>query len=156
MEFYTSYFYQVRFFSPGEIAFSTAVWDPKWFHEGKGQNHSFLDKRGVVNGLRAEILAPGPTCNSLCRGLENCSIKDSFQCEFLKKYKLQLSSIDFSDFNYSLNLYLTRIEKFYNLLKTKSVIFLFHETPKNPCSERWVIQEWFKENGVKIKEWEHS
>ena len=31
--------------------------------------------------------------------------------------------------------------------------FLVYETPDNPCSERWPIQQWFKEHRYNIKEW---
>jgi len=30
---------------------------------------------------------------------------------------------------------------------------LVYETPQNPCSERVVIQQWFKDHGMEIKEW---
>ena len=36
------------------IPLSTAMWDPKWYHEGQKQNHWFIDKHNVINGLRAE------------------------------------------------------------------------------------------------------
>lgn len=32
MKFYTSYFYKLRFFTPNMLPFSTAKWDPKWYH----------------------------------------------------------------------------------------------------------------------------
>ena len=72
MAIYISYFYNVRFLKPDQVPVSTAVWDPKWFHDFKGQSHKFFDKRGVLNGLRAESLHPDHTCDSLCRGLEAC------------------------------------------------------------------------------------
>ena len=31
--------------------------------------------------------------------------------------------------------------------------FIVFETPANPCSERWPIQQWLKENNVEIEEW---
>ena len=33
------------------------------------------------------------------------------------------------------------------------IVFLFHEAPDNPCSERWVVQQWFRANGYEISEW---
>ncbi len=32
------------------------------------------------------------------------------------------------------------------------VVLIFHEKYDNPCSERWAVQQWFKENGMEIKE----
>jgi hypothetical protein len=31
-------------------------------------------------------------------------------------------------------------------------ILLVHEAYDNPCSERWIIQQYFKEHGYNIKE----
>ena len=50
---YTSYFYQIRNMRPGDLAFSTALGDPKWFHDfTNDKQYKFIDKRGVLNGLR--------------------------------------------------------------------------------------------------------
>lgn len=57
MKFYISYFYAVRFMKPNTVALSTAMWDPKWFYD-KYQGDVYLDKRGVLNGLRAEPFVP--------------------------------------------------------------------------------------------------
>ncbi len=82
LEIATSYFYQIRFFKPSMIPVSTAVFDPKWYHNFKGQDHVFIDKRGVVNGLRIKSLMPDYTCNNLCRGFETCPTKDPGTCDF--------------------------------------------------------------------------
>ena len=44
MKFALGYFYQVRFFTPNMIPVSTAVSDPKWYHQNKGPQFTFLDK----------------------------------------------------------------------------------------------------------------
>ena len=67
MKFYTSYFYQVRFFTPNMIPISTAKWDPKWFHDFQDNKYVFLDKRGVCNGLRADPFVLG---EEYCKNLE--------------------------------------------------------------------------------------
>ena len=64
MKIMTSYFYQIRFMKQNYIPLSTAIWDPKWFHQNKGQDFQFKDKNGVWNGLRAEIFMPGKECGS--------------------------------------------------------------------------------------------
>ena len=72
MKIYTSYFYKIRFFKPNMIPISTAMWDPKWYHANQKQDHWFVDKNGVINGLRASVFAPGEvatavsTCGPLC------------------------------------------------------------------------------------------
>ena len=50
MKFALGYFYQVRFFTPNMIPVSTALGDPKWYHQNKGQQFTFLDKNNVING----------------------------------------------------------------------------------------------------------
>ena len=48
MKLCTSYFYRIRFFRPDIVPFSTAKWDPKWYHNFQGQNNIFLDRNGVL------------------------------------------------------------------------------------------------------------
>ncbi len=70
MKLYTSYFYQVRFFRPNMVPLSTAIWDPKWYHDGKDHAYTFIDKNGVINGIRCEALHPGTSCSGLCHGAD--------------------------------------------------------------------------------------
>ena len=65
MKVATSYFYQIRFFKPNMIPVSTAMWDPKWFHNFKNQYHVFKDRNGVYNGLRYPALSPKGECEGL-------------------------------------------------------------------------------------------
>ena len=48
------------------------------------------------------------------------------------------------------------IEDKEKILEVKDVNFAFlvYETPANPCSERIVIQQWFREHGMSIEEWQ--
>ena len=91
MTIYTSYFYMVRFFPENLIPISTAVWDPKWFHDNKDQSYQFKDKRGVINGIRASIFAPGPDLGGYCS--PSCGMEPS-SCQVLLRYGLQLSKLD--------------------------------------------------------------
>ena len=100
MRILVSYFYHVRHFKPYMIPFSTAVWDPSWYHNfNKCHNYTYLDKNGVLNGLRMPLLKPGQKCKGLCSGQELCKtlfgkpIPD--ECLFLKEYKAQLERLDF-------------------------------------------------------------
>lgn len=151
MEIYTSYFYQVRFMKPYMIPLSTAIWGPKWFKQG----NPWKDKNGVWNGLRAEVFAPGPLCEGLCRGPETCETRSPQSCLFLNTYRYQLDQLDFNDV-------IARCERMGNYVKSLEnfseepvIMLLVHEAPQNPCSERRVIQEWFAANGNKVVEWQH-
>ena len=150
MQIYTSYFYQVRFMKPYMVPLSTAVWGPKWFKQG----HPWKDKNGVWNGLRAEVFAPGPLCEDLCRGPETCGTRSPQSCLFLNTYRYQLDQLDYNDV-------IARCERLGNYIQSLEhfteepvIILLVHEAPQNPCSERRVIQEWFAANGKEVVEWQ--
>ena len=54
IQLYTSYFYQIRHFKKNMVPISTAMWDPKWYHDWMGHDYVFKDKRGIYNGIRVE------------------------------------------------------------------------------------------------------
>lgn len=143
MKVWTSYFYAVRFLSPNQIPLSTAVWDPKWFHAGRGQGHVFVDKRGVVNGLRAESLHPGPECEGLCRGPESCACGDPKVCGFLRAYREQLARLDVTAFLASLEELGSRLKARLRFAGEPEFVLLVHEPPYKACSERGALQERF-------------
>lgn len=154
MAIYTSYFYQVRFMRPTDIPMSTAVWDPKWFHDFKGQDYMFLDKRGVLNGLRASMFAPDDTCKDLCRGLENCPGRGQPICQFLSNYRKQLDKLDAHQLSKFLEQLAPMLQKATGNPGPFNHILLLHEAPTNPCSERGVIQQWFAAAGITVEEWQ--
>lgn len=154
MTIYISYFYKVRFMRPYEVPLSTAVWDPKWFHMFKGQDHVFTDKNGVVNGMRASMFAPGDSCSNLCRGRETCATRNPGECLFLKKYREQLDQIDFGDFMSNMEKFSQKLQQAMHINQDVDFILLVHEASDNPCSERRPLQEWFRDHGYELKEWE--
>lgn len=151
MKIYTSYFYQVRNFKRHMIPLSTAVWDPKWFHQHVMT--VYKDKNGVYNGLRLEEFAPK---NHECHGLDHCTAPIRGDCNFLKSYRQQLDELNFDNI----------MELFSQIWKTINewehfgeevepvIVLLVYESPDNPCSERRIIQEWFKDHGVIVEEFD--
>jgi hypothetical protein len=144
MKFFTSYFYKIRFFKPYQIPISTAISDPKWYHDFKDQSHKFLDKRNVINGLRCEFLKPGEACHNLCSG-KPCQYSPE-TCEFLKTYRKQIFALD-KDF------VLCKFKKLENIIKFKlkineelEFILMVHEAITNKCSERKILQDYFQCN----------
>lgn len=67
MKIALSYFYQIRHFKKYMIPVSTAAWDPAWFHINGEKDSVYKDKNGIYNGLRFNELAPGKSCNNLCK-----------------------------------------------------------------------------------------
>ena len=154
MQIYTSYFYQVRFMKSYMIPLSTAKFDPKWYYNFQKQGHPWKDKNGVWNGLRAEVFAPGPLCEGLCRGPETCETGSPQSCLFLNTYRYQLDLLDYDNI-------ITRCERMGNYIQSLEqfaedpvIMLLVHEAPQNPCSERRVIQEWFAAHGKEVVEWQ--
>lgn len=133
--------------TPKQICFSTAIWDPKWFHDFMTQDVKFI-KDGKICGLRMPIFN---SRNHECRGMPCQYLPKS--CNFLKSYALQLSELDFNEIKSTLVEAATLAAKELHI-DDPDVVLLVHEAPDNPCSERSVIMKWFEKNGVKIKEWQ--
>ena len=91
MKIYTSYFYQIRFFPKNLIPLSTAMYDPKWFHDFRGYNFVFKDNNGVINGLRATEFSPK---GGECHGIKGCPFTPE-TCPASKSYSKQLNNIIF-------------------------------------------------------------
>ena len=122
---------------------STAVHDPKWYHDSKSLDYVFIDKRGVVNGLRAPMLSPIKIHNSECK---NCrSNKDTSVCSFIRQYREYIFSLNFGE----VYRFLCNISQKFN---DADICLIVYEKPDNPCSERATLVEWFAKNGVTVKE----
>lgn len=154
MRVFTSYFYQVRFFLPHMIPISTALWDPKWFHNNKGHEYYFKDKNGVYNGFRAEFLKSGPSCAGACKGAKNCNDSPP-NCAYLLQYREQLNSLDFDDVYARLTTIAEAIKRAEGFEEEPMVVLLVYETPDILCSERGALHSWFKERGHPIEELEY-
>lgn len=142
MKLYTSYFAQLRNFPPNLVGLSTAIWNPKWLSPGR-------DKNGAI-WLDIPPLKPGRECDGLCNG--KCMPKHPNDCDFLKVYRKQLDKIDFKMFIEHLETLAKTIQLGENLEEV-NFAFLVYEKYDNPCSEREIIQQWFRDNGMEIEEW---
>ena len=158
MKIYTSYFYQIRFFPKNLIPLSTAHSDPLWYHQNT-HNHKlqFIDKRGVLNGLRAEPFVPivHGDGDGTCYGPENCGNIPEL-CAFMKNYREQLDQLSYLDIIQRCQILGKNIEnRLGEEYANPDFAFIVHEAPWNPCSERRIIQEWFYDNGLRVEEWQH-
>ena len=151
MKIMTSFFYRIRFFKPNMIPMSTALWDQKWFHDGKGPNHIFIDKNGIYNGLRILPLVPKNHDPNLDCGSNNCS-KNPPNCNYLINYRKQLDSINFDEFMNLLEIKAKELLEKRGIYEEPIVVFIVYEVPQEKCSERIVIQSWLRDNGVDVKE----
>lgn len=159
MKVATSYFYQLRFFEPYMVPLSTAIWDPKWYHEFQGQDHNFIDKRGVINGLRVPAMAPGKATEGTCQGTENpgrgCQL-DPSKCLFLQLYRQQLDALDCVDYMRRVRNLCSRVQETLGFSEEPVAVFMVHEPYTKSCSERSTIQQWLTSNGFPCTELDYS
>ena len=142
MKVYTSYWAQVRNFPTNLIGLNTTVWPPKYRPLGK-------DKRGVLV-LNCKPLIPGRECEHLCRGA--CDPPHPQNCAFLQTYRKQLDKLNFNEFYTYMGELGAKIAH-QEGLEYANFAFIVFEPPTRACSERIPIQQWFKDNGVEIEEW---
>lgn len=146
MKLALSYFYQIRFFTPNMVPFSTAMWDPKWFQKGK-------DRRGVYTGIRIEPLVPGEECSGLCSGASSCRQQPG-NCQFLSNYRAQLHALNCGAVIDYLEKVTSAVRTAEGFAEEPIAVIMVYEAPSNACSERGSLLEWFRENGYQIEEWQ--
>lgn len=150
MKFALSYFYQIRNFKPNMIPVSTAMWDPKWYHDWQDPNYTFIDKRGIVNGLRCEELHGDESCDNLCGPA--CENKDPNNCAFLKNYRKCLDKYDINKLIERSEVAAAAIQAQLGFTEEPIIVFIVYEAPNNPCSERNALLDYFKINGIECEE----
>lgn len=165
INFYISYFYQIRNMKPNMLPVSTAMWDPKWFHDDKGERWQYMDKNGVINGVRMiDLMMPLYKWEELVKrneSCEHCGTNNganrawiSGMCPFMKEYAkcIREKNPDFQKFINFCDGYLQFLNQRLNLC-LDTIIFIVHEAPSKGCGERPELQRWFAENGMELKEW---
>jgi len=137
----TSYFYQIRNFTPNIIPVSTALSDPVWYRPPNNKEY-FFDKNGVINGLRYEPLIVQRMGHCICP----CEDKEIVQgnCPTMIEYRQLLETFvdkekTLKAFEYCCN----KFKKELNLKEEPIICLLVYEAPTNPCSERLALQEFF-------------
>lgn len=140
MKIYTSYFYQIRNFTPNLIPVSVCLRDPVWYRPPQGKEY-YIDKRGVVNGLRYEPLIVQKYGVHTCP----CEHKDQAPfCSTMIEYENLLKLLvdkekTLKAFEFCCN----KLKKELNLKKEPIICIMVYEAPDNPCSERQALQKFF-------------
>lgn len=148
----TSYFYQIRHFSPNMIPVSLCLFDPTWYHKNKGQNYIYVDKRRVVNGLRFEYMIIQKNVVHQCP----CQIEEPTECKFLKDYYEELNKLDFDYIKTQLQNLAEYEKQRLKIQEEPIIVFIFYEAWYNPCSERKVVQRYFLEHGIPCQELKYT
>ena len=130
------------------IPISTAVWDPKWYHNFQGHDIIFKDKNNVLNGIRYPDLSPtniAPCCP--------CENKDPTTCQFIKDYAEYLDTLDFDKVYSDLTFIGNKGKEILKFDEEPEICLMVYEKPDNPCSERKSLMEYFNKHGIPITEW---
>ena len=142
MKIATSYFYQIRNFKQNMIPVSTAMSDPAWYKPPLGKEY-YIDKRGIVCGLRYEPLIVQPHSPLIPCPCEYQG-KGNPYCSFMQEYRRALyEEVDkqktLKAFEYCAN----KFKKELHFQEEPIIVLIVYEAPSNPCSERFALQEYF-------------
>lgn len=133
MKIVTSYFYQIRNFTPNIIPVSTALSDPVWYRPPQGKEY-YIDKRGIVCGLRYEPLIVQRQATMMC------------PCENRAQAPACPTMIEYEQLLYSLvdkERTLKAFEYCCNKFNADTIALIVYEAPANLCSERFALQKFF-------------
>ena len=129
------------------IPVSTAMSDPVWYQPPEGKEY-FVDKRGIICGLRYEPLIVQKEGTHYCP----CESKDQAPaCPTMLEYRQLLEKVDF---NRTIKAFEYCANKFYLPFDDDEpvIVLMVYETPDNPCSERKALQDYFTSHGWECKE----
>lgn len=153
--------------TPNMLPVSTAMWDPKWFHANKNENYRYMDKNGVINGIRMNTLCMDMyRMEKLVKNNQSCDFcnpNGGFiggkkpMCAFMREYAecIRHKNPNFQKFLSFCEGYLQFINSSFNLT-LDTIVFIVHEAPSRPCGERPVLIQWFQENGMELSEWSNK
>lgn len=144
---YTSYFYQIRNFKPNMIPVSTCLSDPAWYKPPEGQEY-YIDKRGVVCGLRYEPLIVQKQGTQECLGTDLLcpfvkEMKQGIICPCMQEYEHLLNTLvdkerTLKAFEFCANKFKRPFDK-----EKPAIVLIVYEAPNNKCSERYALQQFF-------------
>ena len=138
MKYYISYFGQMRNFPSNLLPVSTVMWEQAWFAGTVEKLEELIVPQSVVSSLEAH--------HTMCQ--KNCPLSASLPCGFMAAYLNYLRTLDFNQVLMKLNLMTLRHQH------VDSIALMVYEKPSCKCAERPCLQQWFKENGIELVEWE--
>lgn len=156
MEYYITYWYNLRFLTEDFIPVSTCIWDPSYLKLGNGKYFK-VNENNVFCGLKEEKLIFNPevfnNMDEQCQ--KDCPYKDKVpNCAFMINYGKQLRQIDFkNDLIPEFERVAEEVRKVTHYKGEPKIILMVHEKPDVLCSERPVLRQVFAENGIELKEW---
>ena len=78
------------------------------------------------------------------------SVHTNHQIANFYRYYEQLCQLDFNALMKKLEGIAANYCKTFNIVEEPQIVFIVYETPDNLCSERHIIQRYFKEHGILV------
>lgn len=135
MQYYISYFGQMKNFPSNALPVSTVKWEQEWF-SGKIPH---INELVMPDSVAYQIEQKGQMCR------KNCPLKAP--CLFMSEFRKYLDTLNFEQLITKLEL--LTIDKPY----IDTIILMVYEKNDVLCAERPVLQAWFKDHGLELKEW---
>ena len=156
MNYYISYFQQIRYMTDSAIVIiDTSFKAPYWLDPSNGTKQ-YLNEHNIVIGIKEEsfLMTEDETPEEMCAG-KPCLYEDKWpHCQFLDAYWKHLQKIDFEGYLLpELNRIAEDVRKITHYEGEPKIVLMVHEKPDNHCSERGPLIRLFKEHGLELKEW---
>ena len=155
MQYYITYFQNLRYLTEEFIPISTAVWDPKWLGTYNGKMF-YVNENNVMVGIKEEsfLMTEDEIPDEMCAGKPCPYIGKHPHCQFLDAYEKHLQTIDFDGYLIpELNRVAEDVRKITHYKGEPKICLLVHEKPDNLCSERIGLVKLFKDHGIILQEW---
>lgn len=136
MKYFISYFGQLKNFTSNMMAVSTVAWEQAWFKGQVERMEELVCPAYVAHALEAK--------GEMCR--KNCPLHAP--CSFMQMYKEYLDTLDFDKILLKLELLTLKHPA------VDTIVLMVYEKYDVPCAERPVLQAWFAEHGIELKEWQ--
>ena len=155
MNYYITYFQNVRYLTEEYIVIDTSMRAPKWLDPSNGKKQ-YINDNNVLIGIKEEsfLFSENEIPEEMCSGKPCPYIDKHPHCQFLEAYWEHLQKIDFDGYLIpELNRIAEEVRKITHYKGEPKIILVVHEKPDNLCSERLGLVRLFKNHGIILKEW---
>ena len=155
MNYYITYFQNVRYLTEEYIPIDTSIWAPKWLDPSNGKRQ-YINANNVLIGIKEEsfLMSEEELPEEICSGKPCPYIGKHPHCQFLDAYWQHLQKIDFHGYLIpELNRVAEEVKKITKYKGEPKIILLVHEKPDNLCSERLGLVKLFAQNGIELIEY---
>lgn len=136
MKYYISYFGQMRNLPSNVLPISTVMREQPWFAGTVKRVEELVVPQVIISRLEAK--------HTMCQ--KNCALSLSLPCNFMIEYLNYLRTLNFNQILSKINMMASKNPR------VDSIVLMVYEKSSCKCAERPCLQQWFKENGIELKE----